>query len=100
MKTCPYCGASYETQHPAQVFCSDECQARNRRDPNRLRIEHCRDCRRSYLPERLDAQGRCVPCAQRVTRMERFLELMGLTSIPAIPDGRGDGQRRIRRARV
>lgn len=33
-------------------------------------------------------------------RMERFLELMGLTSIPAIPDGRGDGQRRIRRARV
>jgi len=33
-------------------------------------------------------------------RMERFLELMGLTSIPPIPDGRGDGQRRIRRARV
>jgi len=32
-------------------------------------------------------------------RMERFLELMGLSSIPDIPDGRGDGQRRIRRAR-
>ena len=33
-------------------------------------------------------------------RMERFLALMGLTSIPDIPDGRGDGQGRIRRARV
>ena len=82
MKHCETCGAELHRREGEKLcnwnerrFCNHGCASEALRNPSPVRQE-------------------------MKPRMEQFLLLMGLTSLPPIPEGRGDWQKRIRRARV